>query len=89
MFNSDIFSLSDAISTYQDQQSENRLYGGRDFLYRCVLVLKIKNPSTLGTVMLFFGLFYLLSPLVAHFRRAVSIRICIEKQGYSQTKGWV
>jgi predicted transporter len=27
-------------------------------------VFKIKNPSALGTVMLFFGLFYLLSPLI-------------------------
>ncbi len=27
-------------------------------------VFKVKNPSTLGTVMLFFGLFYLLSPLI-------------------------
>ena len=27
-------------------------------------VFKIKNPSTLGTVMLLFGLFYLLSPLI-------------------------
>ncbi len=27
-------------------------------------VFKIKNPSTLGTVMLFFGLFYFLSPLI-------------------------
>lgn len=28
------------------------------------IVFKIKNPSALGTVMLFFGLFYLLSPLM-------------------------
>ena len=28
------------------------------------MVFKIKNPSTLGTVMLLFGLFYLLSPLI-------------------------
>ncbi len=27
-------------------------------------IFKIKNPSTLGTVMLLFGLFYLLSPLI-------------------------